>query len=231
MPPAQSSAADTRVKILLVDEQPENLLTLESNLAPLDQTLVRASSGEEALKALNNGTFALILLATRMSEMDGYETAAHIKRRARTRDIPIIFVSPHEMSADANFRVYAAGAVDHVWRPYDPWVLRAKAAVFVELHQKNAQLRAQATLLRTRAATGLLAQLSTLLSDVEMQARDLTGQLQAQEASATTRTAAAHLEREVRSLRRVLRDASELEGEPDALPTPASLHPSRHRDR
>jgi CheY-like chemotaxis protein len=209
-PPVPPSAADTKSKILLVDDQPENLLALEAALAALDQTLVRASSGEEALKALNDDEFALVLLATQMSGMDGYETVAHIKRRLRTRDTPIIFVNAYEMGPHATFRGYAAGAVDYVSRPYDPWVLRAKAAVFVDLHQKNVQLRKQAAFLRTGAATDLLAQLYTLLSDVETQARDLAGQLQAQTSSATARTTAARLEHAVRGLRQVLEHALEL---------------------
>jgi CheY-like chemotaxis protein len=229
-PPAPSSAADTKAKILLVDDQPENLLALEAGLSALDQTIVRASSGEEGLKALDDDEFALVLLATQMSGMDGYETAAHIKRRLRTRDTPIIFVNAYELGPQATFRGYAAGAVDHVSRPYDPWVLRAKVTVFVDLHQKNVQLRKQAALLRTGTATDLL-QLSTLLSDVETQARDLTGQLQAQTSSATVRTTAARLERAVRSLRQVLQGALELQEKPGAPPAPASLHSPRHRDQ
>lgn len=224
-PPAPSSAADTKAKILLVDDQPENLLALEADLSTLDQTLVCASSGEEALEALNDDEFALVLLATQMSGMDGYETAAHIKRRPRTRDTPIIFVSAYEMSHHATFRGYAAGAVDHVSRPHDPWVLRAKVAVFVNLHQKNVQLRKQAASLRTAAATDLLAHLSTLLSDVETQAHHLSEQLQTQASSTTVRTMAARLERAVRSLRQVL------QGEPGTPPAPASLHAPRHRDQ
>ncbi|MER6858623.1 response regulator [Streptomyces pilosus] len=226
-----SSAEDTKDKILLVDDQPENLLAMEAALSALDQTLVRASSGEEALKTLNDDEFALVLLAIQMSGMDGYETAAHIKRRLRTRDTPIIFVSAYEMSPHATFRGYAAGAVDHVSRPFDPWALRAKAAVFVDLHQKNVQLRKQAALLRTGTATDLLAQLSTLLSDAETQAHDLTGQLQAQAPSATVRTTASRLERAVRSLRQVLQDALGLQEEPGAPPAPASLYSPRHRDQ
>ncbi|WP_338900157.1 response regulator [Streptomyces sp. TG1A-60] len=230
-PPAPSSAADTKAKILLVDDQPENLLVMETVLSALDQTLVRASSGEEALKALNDDEFALILLATQMSGMDGYETAAHIKRRVQTRDTPIIFVSASEMGPRATYQGYAAGAVDHVSRPYDPWVLRAKATVYVKLHHKNVQLRKQAAWLGTGPATDLTAQLSTLLSDAETQAHDLTGQLQTQASRATVRITAARLERAVRSLRQVLQGALELQEEPGAPPAPASLHSPRHRDQ
>ncbi|WP_190016850.1 response regulator [Streptomyces lucensis] len=230
-PPAPPSAPNTKAKILLVDNQPENLLALQAILSALDQTLVRASSGEEALNVLNRNEdeFALVMLATRMSGMDGYETAAHIKRRLRTRDTPIIFVGASKTSPHATFRDYAAGAVDYVSRPYEPWVLRSKVAVFVGMHQKNVLLREQEALLRTAAATDLLTQLSTRLCDVEAQARDLTGQLQAQALSATVRTTAARLERAIRSLRQVLQGALELQEEPGA---PASQHsPGHHRDQ
>ncbi|MFJ2899785.1 two-component system response regulator [Streptomyces sp. NPDC087218] len=224
MSSAPSSATDTKVKILLVDDRPENLLGLEADLSALGQTLVRASSGEEALKALDDDELALVLLATQMSGMDGHETASRIKRRSRTRDTPIIFVSAYEMGPHATFRGYAAGAVDHVSRPYDPWLLRAKVAVFVDLHRKNTQLRKQAALLRTRAATGLLAQLPTLLSDIETQAHDLAEQLRAGASSTTVRTMAARLEREVRGLGQVLR------GEPGAPAAPESLRSPQYRD-
>ncbi|WP_308401194.1 response regulator [Streptomyces sp. AC512_CC834] len=220
--------------MLLVDDQPENLLALETALSALDQTLVRASSGEEALKALDEDQFALVLLATQMSGMDGHETATHIKRRLRTRDTPIIFISAYETGTHATFRGYAAGAVDYVSRPYEPWVLRAKVTVFVDLHQTNVQLRKQAALLRTGGATDLLAQLSTLLSDAESQAHDLTGQLRAKASSATVRTTANRLERAVRSLRQVLQGALELQEELGSPPAPASLHSPhspRHRDQ
>ncbi len=136
-----------KAKILLVDDRPENLLALEAILSALDQTLVRASSGEEALKALLTDDFAVILLDVQMPGMDGFETAAHIKRRERTRDIPIIFLTAINHGPHHTFRGYAAGAVDYISKPFDPWVLRAKVSVFVELYMKNCQLREQATLL------------------------------------------------------------------------------------
>ncbi len=136
-----------KAKILLVDDRPENLLALEAILSALDQTLVRASSGEEALKALLTDDFAVILLDVQMPGMDGFETAAHIKRRERTRDIPIIFLTAINHGPHHTFRGYAAGAVDYISKPFDPWVLRAKVSVFVELYMKNCKLREQAALL------------------------------------------------------------------------------------
>lgn len=137
-----------KAKILLVDDRPDNLLALEAILSALDQTLVRASSGEEALKALLTDDFAVILLDVQMPGMDGFETAAHIKRRERTRDIPIIFLTAINHGPHHTFRGYAAGAVDYIAKPFDPWVLRAKVTVFVDLYMKNCQLREQAELLR-----------------------------------------------------------------------------------
>lgn len=177
-----------KAKILLVDDRPENLLALEAILSALDQTLVRASSGEEALKALLTDDFAVILLDVQMPGMDGFETAAHIKRRERTRDIPIIFLTAINHGPHHTFRGYAAGAVDYISKPFDPWVLRAKVSVFVELYMKNCKLREQAALLRLqlegggegghgKEAAGLLAELSARLAAVEEQAEALSKQL------------------------------------------------------
>ncbi len=143
-----------RAKILLVDDRPENLLALEAVLASLGQELVRASSGEQALKRLLHDDFAVILLDVRMPGMDGFETAQHIKRRERTKDIPIIFLTAEREEPHQAFRGYAAGAVDYLSKPFDPWVLRAKVAVFVELWAKNTRLAEQAELLRAVLSAG-----------------------------------------------------------------------------
>ncbi|MEH0433819.1 response regulator [Streptomyces stelliscabiei] len=172
-----------------------------------------------------------MLLATQMSGMDGYETAAHIKARVRTRDIPIIFISTGAVNPERIFRGYAAGAVDHVERPFDPWVLRAKVAIFVDLNLANMQLRKQAAWLGTGPANDLLAQLSTLLSHAERQSHHLTEQLQTHASRAKVRTTAASLERAVRNLRQVLQGALELQKGSGAPPTPASLHSPPHPDR
>ncbi|HSA51611.1 MAG TPA: response regulator [Yinghuangia sp.] len=177
-----------KAKILLVDDRQENLLALEAILSALDQTLVRAHSGEEALKALLTDEFAVILLDVQMPGMDGFETAAHIKRREKTRDIPIIFLTAINHGPHHTFRGYAAGAVDYISKPFDPWVLRAKVAVFVDLYKKNCQLREQAALLRGRldAVPGessrghdVLSELFTRLAALEESADGMAKQLEA----------------------------------------------------
>ncbi|WP_033333273.1 MULTISPECIES: response regulator [Actinomadura] len=152
---------DDKAKILLVDDREENLIALEAILSSLDQDLVRARSGEDALKALLTDEYAVILLDVVMPGMDGFETARDIKRRKKTRDLPIIFLTAVNSDPDYAFRGYAAGAVDFISKPFDPWVLRAKVSVFVELHTKNKQLRDQTALLREQAA--LLREQATLL--------------------------------------------------------------------
>ena len=165
-----------RAKILLVDDRPENLVALEAVLGALDQTLVRATSGEEALKALLTEDFAVILLDVQMPGLDGFETAAHIKRRERTKDIPIIFLTAVSNGPHHTFRGYAAGAVDYLAKPFDPWILRAKVSVFVELHRKNLLLKEQSQLLADRLAerdeagrdgAWLVAELGARLAAVE----------------------------------------------------------------
>src|SRR5688572_27774890 len=141
-----------KAKILLVDDRPENLLALEAILSALDQTLVRASSGEEALKRLLVEDVAVLLLDVQMPGMDGFETAAHVKRREKTRDIPILFLTAIDGEAHQAFRGYAAGAVDYLSKPFDPWVLKAKVGVFVELYERRRELAHQAEQLRRRLA-------------------------------------------------------------------------------
>ncbi|MFC8829764.1 two-component system response regulator [Streptomyces sp. NPDC057137] len=217
-----------KAKILLVDDRPENLLALEAILSALDQTLVRASSGEEALKALLTDDFAVILLDVQMPGMDGFETAAHIKRRERTRDIPIIFLTAINHGPHHTFRGYAAGAVDYISKPFDPWVLRAKVSVFVELYMKNCQLKEQAELLRLQLAgagevkepAGLLAELSARLAAVEEQAEALSKQLDDESADAVAVATAAHLERKLTGLRRALDALEPGSGGGSPLPSP-----------
>lgn len=204
--PAGGRVVVQKAKILLVDDRPENLLALEAILSALDQTLVRASSGEEALKALLTDDFAVILLDVQMPGMDGFETASHIKRRERTRDIPIIFLTAINHGPHHTFRGYAAGAVDYISKPFDPWVLRAKVSVFVDLYVKNCQLKEQAALLRLQLEAGetpVLGELSARLAAVEEQAEALVKQLDGTTDAAAAATAA-NLERKLSGLRKAL---------------------------
>ncbi|GAB3485316.1 response regulator [Nocardiopsis coralliicola] len=141
-----------KANILLVDDRDENLTALEAILTSLDQNLVRASSGEEALKALLEDDFAVILLDVMMPGMDGFETASHIKQREKTRDVPIIFLTGAGIDRHQVFRGYAARAIDYLTKPFDPWVLRSKVEVFVELFQVKQRLKDQARLLRRQVA-------------------------------------------------------------------------------
>lgn len=131
--------------VLLVDDRPQNLLTLEAILQPLGHELVSAVSGEEALRLLlQRDDFAVILLDVQMPRLDGFETAALIKERERTRNIPIMFLTAISKDEQHVFRGYEVGAVDYVFKPFQPEILRSKVAVLIDLHDKNAQLRQQA---------------------------------------------------------------------------------------
>jgi CheY-like chemotaxis protein len=151
------NTASNKAKVLLVDDRPENLLALEAILQGLDQELVTAGSGEEALKHLLTDDFAVILLDVQMPGMDGFETAEHIKRRERTRHVPIVFLTAIDREPHHAFRGYSVGAVDYLAKPFDPWVLRAKVSVFLDLWEKNRQLQDQADKLREAAMTATLA--------------------------------------------------------------------------
>ncbi|MGW1893920.1 response regulator [Streptomyces sp. NPDC002004] len=126
--------------ILIVDDMEENLVAFEAVLGPLHQHLVCARSGEEALKAMLRQEFAVVLLDVRMPGMNGFETAANIKRLDQTKDVPIILVTGTEAGEDYAYRGYAIGAADFITKPIDPWVLRTKVSIFLELHRKNRQL-------------------------------------------------------------------------------------------
>jgi CheY-like chemotaxis protein len=143
---------DQSAKALLVDDRRENLLALEAILQGLPVETVAVESGEAALKQLLVEDFAVILLDAQMPEMDGFEVASHIKRRERTRHVPIIFLTAADRDAQLALRGYAVGAVDYLTKPFDPWVLRAKVSIFVDLWTKNRQLQRQAETVRQREA-------------------------------------------------------------------------------
>jgi PAS domain S-box-containing protein len=127
--------------ILMVDDRPENLRALEGVLEPLGYPLMAASSGAEALRLLLEHDFALILLDVRMPELDGLETARLIKGRARTQDIPIVFLTAARDEVGDILRGYGVGAVDYVLKPFDPELLRSKVAVFAELERSRRALK------------------------------------------------------------------------------------------
>lgn len=139
--PAEEPIELPRAKLLLVDDRRENLLALEAVLEPLGADMVKARSGAEALKHLLTDDFAVILLDVQMPDMDGFETAALIKERERSRHIPIIFVTAINKEDRYAFRGYTAGAVDYLTKPIDPDILRSKVSVFIELYRKTQQLR------------------------------------------------------------------------------------------
>ena len=141
---------DVQATILLVDDRPENLLALEAVLEPLGHRLLLANSGEEALKYLLIEDVALILLDVRMPGMSGFETAIRAKERDRTREIPIIFLTAYSADAAQVVQGFSTGAVDYITKPFDPWLLRSKVRVFVELYQKTRVLREQSEILALR---------------------------------------------------------------------------------
>src|SRR5687768_8866858 len=134
----------TRATILIVDDEPNNRFALSQVLAELEETVVEAASGEDALRFLLREECAVILLDSNMPGLDGYSTAELIRRRERSRHIPIIFVSAVDRDDEHIARAYAMGAVDYVFKPVDPVILRSKIAVLVDLHLKNEEVRRQA---------------------------------------------------------------------------------------
>jgi PAS domain S-box-containing protein len=145
--PFTADEPQTPVEILIVDDRPENLLALEAILEPLGQILVRAGSGDEALRKLLAHDVAMILLDVQMPGINGFETAKLIKSRERTKFIPIIFLTAISKDEEYIFEGYSAGAVDYMAKPFNPDILRSKVSVFVDLYQKQRQLAAQQHLL------------------------------------------------------------------------------------
>lgn len=178
-----------KVNILLVDDKPEKLLALEAVLEDLGQNIVRAYSGREALRAILQQDFAVILLDVNMPDMDGFETAALIRQRKNSEHIPIIFITAFTDEMHVA-RGYSLGAVDYMQAPIVPEVLRTKVAVFVDLYVKTDQVRRQADALRRRAnqlqrlaaasvAIHRAPSLERMLQTVTETARELIGAHQA----------------------------------------------------
>jgi DNA-binding response OmpR family regulator len=131
---------EPKINILLVDDEPANLLALEAVLENLGLNLVKARSGEDALRELIHKDFAVILLDVLMPGMNGFETADLIRQRTRTQHTPIIFLTAMEKAEKEMFRGYALGAIDYMMKPFVPTVLRSKVSVLVELHRKTEEV-------------------------------------------------------------------------------------------
>jgi PAS domain S-box-containing protein len=140
---------EQKVNILLVDDRPKNLLVLEAILDSLGQNLVKAKSGEQALKCVLNHDFAVILLNVKMPGMDGLETAKLIRERERSQHTPIIFLTAFSTSVSQMFKGYSLGAVDYLIKPIEPEILTSKVAVFVELFKKTAEVKQHVAQLAT----------------------------------------------------------------------------------
>ncbi|MEC0172288.1 response regulator [Paenibacillus graminis] len=138
------------IHILLVDDRPENLLALEAVLESQHYTLVKANSGEEALRCLLRHEFAVIVLDVQMPGMDGIETAKLIKAREKTKDIPIIFISANSKEAEHLFAGYSAGAIDYMVKPFIPQILKSKIEGFVDMYLTTKKHQMQTMLLQQK---------------------------------------------------------------------------------
>lgn len=132
----------TAAKILVVDDHPANVLAVEAILEPLGRPIVKASSGEEALRRVLDDDFAVILMDVQMPGLDGFATVSILRERERTRLTPVIFLTAINKSPQHVSRGYAEGAVDYLFKPFDPAILRAKVSVFLELHEARERVRA-----------------------------------------------------------------------------------------
>lgn len=140
--PAPAATADQdHASILIVDDNPHNLLAMEASLERLGENMVRANSGREALDLISQQEFAVVLLDVQMPGMDGLETAEHIREMEMSRHTPIIFVTAGELTEDLVHRAYAGGAVDFLFKPYAPEIVRSKVQVFVTLFKNSQKLK------------------------------------------------------------------------------------------
>lgn len=147
-----------QARILLVDDQPANLMALEAILRPLGHELISADSGAAALKQILLHDFAAILLDARMPGLDGYETAALIRQRERSAHTPIIFLTADTGDRADTLRAYDQGAVDFLGKPFEPKILRAKVAIFISLYLQGEQLKRQAESLREQERAAVVAE-------------------------------------------------------------------------
>lgn len=159
----------SKPKILIVDDRPENLFVLESLLDGPDLELVKAHSGNEALARILDTDFALVLLDVQMPGMDGYEVAELMRGNRQTRHIPIIFVTAKHKEQASIFKGYDSGAVDYLFKPLEPVILKGKVGVFLELHRQKRELQE-----KTRELDKRLADLQELKGLLERTNEQLT---------------------------------------------------------
>jgi signal transduction histidine kinase len=148
VPEPNGDRPHSRAAILAVDDYPANLLAIQRILDPLGHEVVRAHSGEEALRCVGEREFAVILMDAHMPGMDGYQTTRLIKEKPGGNGVPIIFLTGIDRDPVYSFRGYEHGAVDYLVKPVEPHVLRSKISVFVELFRRREQMREQSELLQ-----------------------------------------------------------------------------------
>lgn len=154
-----STAGETlRANVLVADDTPANVLAIEQVLEPLQHNVVTASSGDEVLRALLKAEFAVILLDVHMPIMDGFEVAAQIKAREKTRHVPIIFLTAINQAPSDVFQGYEAGAMDYLSKPVEPWLVRAKVGAFVDIwleHKRIERLQSDLAMAEQRQQQAL----------------------------------------------------------------------------
>jgi len=158
-----SSSRSRLPAVLVVDDVPSNLKLAEAVLAPLACQVVLAGSGVEALARLDEGEFAVLLLDVQMPEMDGYELAQRVRQQQRTREVPIIFLTAAKPDDGSVLRGYGSGAVDFLFKPVNPTVLRSKVQIFLDLYASQRRLEhAYADLKATQARLVQSAKMASL---------------------------------------------------------------------
>jgi CheY-like chemotaxis protein len=153
-----ADGTERRANVLVADDRPANVLAIQEVLEPLHLNVVSATSGEEVLRSLLTTEFAVILLDVQMPIMDGFEIAAQIKLREKTRHIPIIFLTAVNQEPSDVVQGYEAGAVDYLTKPIEPWLVRAKVSAFVDIwveHKRMEQLRSDLAMVEQRQQQAL----------------------------------------------------------------------------
>ncbi len=139
-----------KINILIVDDRPESLFVLENILKELNLNIVKATSGNQALSLMLEYDFALVLLDVKMPEIDGFETAKLMRENEKTRNTPIIFVTAIDKNKRGIFKGYEIGAVDYLFKPIEPLILKSKVSVFVELYRQKEKLKKQTEILKEK---------------------------------------------------------------------------------